>query len=153
MSAERAYGDAREESAGGGQLSLYPSGLPRGQFEHLNGLAKTASALSLDAILDMVDEHLSNARQAYEINHLVNVSLAAAIAGVIRQVVEQWVAIPAMAKSWLKAAMLYFINSDDDEPDFNSPIGFEDDAEVLNACLRFADLDELCVNPEEYDDV
>lgn len=152
MSAERAYGDAREESAGGGQLSLYPSGLTRGQFEHLSSLAKAASALSLDGVLDMVDEHLSNARQAYKTNRLVNVSLAAAIADTIRQIVEQWVVIPAMAKSWLKAAMLYFTNSDDDEPDFNSPIGFEDDAEVLNACLRLAGLDELCVDPEEYDD-
>ena len=32
-------------------------------------------------------------------------------------------------------------------------IAVDDDAEVLNACLRFAGYDDLCVNPEAYDDV
>lgn len=41
----------------------------------------------------------------------------------------------------------------DDEPDFTSPIGFEDDTEVLNACLRLAQLGALCLHPEDYDDV
>ena len=33
-----------------------------------------------------------------------------------------------------------------------SPIGFEDDNEVLNACLRLAGRDDLCLKPEDYDD-
>ena len=41
--------------------------------------------------------------------------------------------------------------SEDDESDHLSPIGFEDDAEVLNACLRFANLPELCLKTEDYD--
>ena len=52
---------------------------------------------------------------------------------------------------WLRAAIYYFAH-DDDEPDFSSPIGFEDDAEVLNACLRLAGRDDLCLKPEDYDD-
>jgi hypothetical protein len=48
---------------------------------------------------------------------------------------------------------MYYANADDAEADLTSPIGFEDDVEVLNACLRFARLDELCLNPEDYDDV
>lgn len=56
------------------------------------------------------------------------------------------------ARAWLSAAMLYFVSANDAEPDFSSPIGFEDDAEVLNACLKLAHLDELLVRPEDYDD-
>ena len=36
-----------------------------------------------------------------------------------------------------------------DEDDHESPIGFDDDAEVINACLRMAGRDDLCVDPEE----
>jgi hypothetical protein len=48
---------------------------------------------------------------------------------------------------------MYFASCDDDEPDLSSPIGFEDDTEILNACLRFASLDDLCLKVEDYDSV
>lgn len=54
-------------------------------------------------------------------------------------------------RAWLAGAILYFAQSNDGEPDLTSPIGFEDDTEVLNACLRFAHLEALCLNPEDYD--
>ena len=42
----------------------------------------------------------------------------------------------ANERSWLGGAVLYFTTSHDVEPDFISPIGFEDDAEVVNACFE-----------------
>lgn len=47
--------------------------------------------------------------------------------------------------------MRYFATRNDNEPDFQSPLGFEDDAEILNACLKFIDRDDLCLNVEDYD--
>ena len=35
---------------------------------------------------------------------------------------------------------------------FAHPVGFEDDTEVLNGCLRLAGPDELCLAPEDYGD-
>ncbi len=64
-----------------------------------------------------------------------------------------WETLAPNMRRWFAGAILHFASSDDDEPDFTSPIGFEDDAEVLNAFLRFAGYDDLCVNPEDYDDV
>ena len=54
---------------------------------------------------------------------------------------------------WLRGAVGYFVSSNDEEPDFDSPIGIEDDVEILNACLQFAELDSLCLRVEDFDDV
>ena len=51
-----------------------------------------------------------------------------------------WDRLPQHARPWLKGAMAYFAAADDDVPDFGSPIGFEDDCEVLNACLGWPDV-------------
>jgi uncharacterized membrane protein YkvA (DUF1232 family) len=51
---------------------------------------------------------------------------------------------------WLKGAMLYFVEVDDGDHDFDSPIGFNDDVDVLNACLSMAGLDDLYLNPENF---
>ncbi len=83
---------------------------------------------------------------------MINLRLATAIVEVIERVVGDWNSLPADARSWLAGAMHYFCKCNDDEPDFSSPIGFEDDTEVLNACLRFAKLNDLCLNVEDYDD-
>ena len=74
-------------------------------------------------------------------------------AGVFEEVYLLWNGIPEAYAYWLKGAMLYFSSGNDDEPDFSSPIGFEDDTEVLNACLRYANLSHLCLKVENYDDV
>jgi hypothetical protein len=54
-------------------------------------------------------------------------------------------------RNWLAGAILYFYGCDEDEADFTSPIGFEDDTEILNACLKLAGLEELRLNPEDFD--
>jgi uncharacterized membrane protein YkvA (DUF1232 family) len=84
---------------------------------------------------------------------MINVRLAEAICHVIRRVVADWDNLPLSSHSWLRAAIYYFAHCSDDQPDFTSPIGFEDDAEVLNACLRLAGREDFCLNPEDYDDV
>lgn len=43
----------------------------------------------------------------------------------------------------ISAAVLYLVNDDDGEPDFDSLIGLEDDAEVMQAVARFVGLDEV----------
>lgn len=97
--------------------------------------------------------HVENAASAAVSNRLINVKLARAIGEVIELVLDQWMSLPDSARYWLAGAMLYFASSNDDEPDFSSPIGFEDDTEVLNACLRYANLNHLCLKVENYDDV
>ncbi len=44
-----------------------------------------------------------------------------------------------------------FADSRDNEHDFSSAIGFEDDAEVLNACLKHAGRTSMCITIEDFD--
>jgi hypothetical protein len=84
---------------------------------------------------------------------MINLRLARALGNAINKVLDSWDSLENPKRYWLAGAFLYFSKGDDDEPDFASPIGFEDDAEILNACLIYAGLDELCVNPEDYDEI
>ena len=136
----------------GDQLDLYPTGLTRSQFDRLSEFADRASDAPLADLLTGVQQHVEQTKLVHERNRLVNLRLATAIHEAIAKVAERWDELSAAARNWLAGAFLYFSKCNDDEPDFDSPIGFEDDTEVLNACLRFAKLDDLCLNVEDYDD-
>jgi hypothetical protein len=75
-------------------------------------------------------------------------ALAEALLGSIETVAKEWHAIPPFAQGWCKGMILYFVSSNEEEDDHKSPIGFDDDADVINACLRVAGRDDLCIDPE-----
>ena len=135
------------------QIEFYPTGIAPSQFESLSQCADQAAVISPDQLLEEANLHLEKTKKAYSANRMINVRLAAAIVGVIESVTNDWGSISANHRFWLAGAIHYFANGDDDEPDFDSPLGFEDDAEVLNACLQLAGLNKLCLNVEDYDDV
>lgn len=135
------------------QRSLFPTGLTRGLFDRLSRAVDEAAEQSPADLLRGTDEHLDRVRQVSERNRLVNYRLAQAIVESLRAILGDWEQVPRSARPWLLGAAHYFIGDDDEESDFTSPIGFEDDAEVLNACLVFAGRDDLCLNTEDYDDV
>ncbi|MBM4088244.1 MAG: hypothetical protein FJ276_02255 [Planctomycetes bacterium] len=122
----------------------------------LNRLAESVHAArdrTPSELLLAAEVHLERVRAAHKRDCLVNYRLAAAMLNVMQTVVADWAALPPSSQPWLLGAMNYFVEYDDEEPDLKSPIGFEDDAEVLNACLRLAGRDGLCLNTEDYDDV
>ncbi len=135
------------------QLQMHPNGLRREQLETLTAYANSGDTLLPEALAKLASQHLSLAKQAHTENRMVNVKLCQALTGSIQGALDQWKTLTAARRYWITGAILYFSKCNDDEPDFQSPIGFEDDAEILNACFRFAGLDRLCVNPEDYDDV
>ena len=63
----------------------------------------------------------------------------------LEAVAAEWDTVPEPAKPWLKGAMLYLMDADDDVPDDDPEGGFADDIEIVNACLRLAGRGELCV--------
>ena len=134
------------------QFEFHPSGLTRSQFDRLSEYADRAETISPGQLLEEARQHLKQTQQAHAANRMINVRLASAIVDVIERVANSWDSLSANHQTWLSAAMLYFSSCDDDEPDFDSPIGFEDDVEVLNSCLRLARLNDLCLNSEDYDD-
>jgi len=135
------------------QLPLLPNGLTRTQRDRLMTCAHRAATFTVEELQAVAQRHLDAAADAHQGNPFVNLRLATALFNAIAQVTMVWETLAPHVCFWFAGAILYFASSDDDEPDFTSPIGFDDDAEVLNACLRFAGYDALCVNPEVYDDV
>ena len=83
----------------------------------------------------------------------INVKLADAIVRAFQNFFNDWENVPPHARSWCRGMVQYFCVSDDDEHDYSSPSGFKDDAEIMNACLRLAGREDLCINPENFDDV
>lgn len=127
-----------------------PPGLTRLQTSKLETLADDVEQTPLDQLLDSVEAHALLATKLAEKNSFVNANLANLIAQKINIVAKKWNELSETHRFWLLGAIWYFVSSDDDEKDFKSPIGFEDDAEVLNACLRMANLDHLCISEEEF---
>lgn len=135
----------------GDQPEFHPCILSASQFERLSECAKEAEALTAHDLLTAARQHLEGTRTAHSANRLINIRLAAAIVAVLEELVGNWNAMDANQIWWLRGAMHYFAISNDDEPDFQSPLGFEDDAEILNACLKFVGRNDLCLNAEDYD--
>jgi ERCC4-related helicase/uncharacterized membrane protein YkvA (DUF1232 family) len=122
-----------------------PSGLSNALVARLFQHLKEVRDVELAHLLLQVQQHLLSAREAHLLTGRVNIEVGNAIVHVFEQVCEDWQSIPEMARPWCKAMMAYFISCDDQEKDFSSLIGFDDDVEVVNACLKFAGRKDLCI--------
>lgn len=133
--------------------NFFPEGLTTSEFGSLSRCARQVADIPVADLLQEAENHVQSAREAAEQNCMVNVAMAEGLLKVIVRLVDDWSRIPPHAEQWCKGMIRYFTISDDDEDDFSSPIGFDDDAEVINACLRLAGRSDLCINPEDFDDV
>ncbi|MCP4752416.1 MAG: hypothetical protein GY866_16100 [Proteobacteria bacterium] len=129
--------------------TIAPEGLSSKEMEVLVDCLDK-NDLSPEKMLHEAELHLENAREAARTNGMVNVRLAEAIVQVFRRIVADWETIPDNAKKWCLGMVCYFSLGEDEIDDFESPIGFEDDAEVVNACLKIAGREELSINIEDY---
>ena len=122
-----------------------PTGLSNALAARLFQSLKETKNISLSDLLLQAHQHLANAQAAHQQTGKVNIELAAAIVHVFDQVSHEWSSISELARPWCKAMIAYFISSNDQEKDFNSLIGFDDDVEVVNSCLKFAGKTDLCL--------
>jgi hypothetical protein len=132
--------------------AFFPVGLSRKQFELLSACVESIADRTLDDLLLDAEKHLENARHESKNNAFINVPLAEALYRAIEAMSCRFDNLPQMAQPWCLGMIVYYSARDDEEDDFASPVGFEDDADVINACLRLAGLDDLCINPEDYDE-
>lgn len=133
------------------QPGLMPSGISKYQFSALVEYASQAENVTIEELLRRANLHLDDTRIAHSRNRIVNFRLANAIVEVTSQLVSEWSSFTKEHRYWLGGAILYFADSRDNEHDFTSAIGFEDDAEVLNACLVLAGRTSLCIKIEDFD--
>ena len=132
---------------------LFPEGLSQKEIETLKKCSKEVENFAPEQLLDQAKNHLKRIRMLHSKNLHINVKLAEAIVYTFQNFFDDWENIPPHARSWCRGMVQYFCVSDDDEHDFFSPIGFKDDAEIMNACLKLAGREELCINPEDFYDV
>ncbi|MCP4695181.1 MAG: hypothetical protein GY859_44545 [Desulfobacterales bacterium] len=130
-----------------------PRGLTKKEFDLLSECANEVSGAPPEELLKQAGEHLENARKAYAKSIFVNIRLAKAVYRNFEIIVDQWETLPGAARPWLRGAMRYFALSSDLEDDFTSPIGFDDDVDIMNACLKLAGREDLGLDPEDFDDV
>jgi len=132
---------------------LFPEGLDPQVMRELNECVSLADGLSVDALRDMARKHVKTTREAHLLNRLLDVSLAEALLVAIEAVFASWDRVPSHARPWCRAMVQYFISSNSGENhDFASCVGFDDDAAVINACLRMAGREDLLVDPEAVSD-
>ena len=132
---------------------LFPEGLTEKEFSLLTRCSNEVSGLSQVELLNLAEEHLEKVGRAYSKNIFINFKLAKEIFNTFRVVTTQWGNLPKHCYPWLRGMMRYFTLSTDLESDFTSPIGFDDDVDIMNACLKLAGCEDLCLNPEDFDDV
>ena len=115
------------------------------EMESLLHSYSEAEHLGLDSLIAACRKHVVVARQVAFERSVVNVPLAREICAVYEGLIREWNLLSEEVKPWLKAGMFYFAMSQDDEPDFDSPDGFNDDLLVLNTCLERAGFNERCL--------
>jgi uncharacterized membrane protein YkvA (DUF1232 family) len=120
------------------------------QLAMLRRLCETYEAIPILMLFEQVHGRYRELKQAQAAGEAVNIRMAGAIFSALKAVVEKWNHIEADRQYWLKGALGYFISDDDEVGDFDSEAGFMDDLEIVNACLRNADLADLAIDPFAY---
>lgn len=123
-----------------------PSGISNTTISALFHYLKYAQDKDSKNLLQEAYRHLSEAEITHSLTGKVNVDVARAIVRVFEAVCADWSSIPKTARPWCKAMMAYFCSTNDLEKDFSSLVGFDDDVEIINACLKFAGRKDLCIN-------
>jgi len=84
-----------------------------------------------------VSEHLSAAKESLESNEFIDINAAESLAKVSHYLIEKLSGLSNEHRQLAVAAIYYFIESDDEEHDFDSILGFDDDISVMNKVLDY----------------
>ena len=79
--------------------------------------------------------HLEYVRAAARDNEFVDAAEAIRLHILLTEALESWEHLDGDQRVVLADAVHYLVRTDDEEDDLRSPIGFEDDAEVIEAAL------------------
>lgn len=125
-----------------------------GAIEALNSrlrheLTNRAEAISGDRVEHLQAEiggHLEKVRSALVRNEFLDFGLAERIASALDTLLATYSEIGSdHARALIVGAARFFVTADDVWPDLESPVGFDDDAEVLNAVLKDIGREDLLV--------
>ena len=90
-------------------------------------------------------KHVKDAKEEATHNAKVDYESCQKIADAFNTLRSDFLTYSEIVQVALKAAMYYFALDEDDEPDFDSLQGFDDDIIVANVCLKFAGREDLTI--------
>ncbi|MCB9795326.1 MAG: hypothetical protein H6741_21695 [Alphaproteobacteria bacterium] len=101
-----------------------------------------------EALRAQVLAHLQRAHDAVARDPFVDGARAEQVGAGCLALLDAWDVTPASQRALVQAACLYFAQEDDDEDDFASMVGFEDDAELFNHVVAELGRDALSLDLE-----
>lgn len=104
------------------------------------------SSLPEHFLFSACEKHGRDAFEEFKKNPLVDIDAAQKLSEAFHDVRKDFGSLSESAQFGLKAAMYYFALDEDDDPDFDSAHGFDDDVKVANECLEFAGLGKLKID-------
>ncbi len=97
------------------------------------------------ALRSLVHMHMSRADTEVESRTLVDLKLVRYIAESCLALLDTWDEVAESERRAIQAACLYFADTDDEESDFDTIGGFDDDARVLNHVARKLGREDLLI--------
>ena len=94
----------------------------------------------------LVEAHGARAHEVAAADPFVDLRRAVQVADACIALLDALPRLSASDRSWVSAACLYFADSDDEEDDFSSVVGFDDDAEVVNHVAARLGLDHIRID-------
>jgi uncharacterized membrane protein YkvA (DUF1232 family) len=121
--------------------------LPSEKFRNIiNEYAGTY--VSPNILKQQIQKYLKEIEKETLQNEFINLPLAKKIARVCLLLLDVYDQYNEEEKKFINATINYFLHSHDDEEDLYSPLGFDDDAEILNECLRLLKKEDLTIEIE-----
>lgn len=119
--------------------------LPEGELNILEGLLEDSTPGEFEIYLEKAAAHLRETREAAEAGSDLDVATAERIMDLLYKIENIWDDFEQEDQRLICAAVRYFARSFDEVPDLCCSIGFDDDANVINACLRAVGREDLAV--------
>ncbi len=119
--------------------------LPEELFVAMKRCVEKCSSMPEHYLFSACNKHAKDAKEEATHNDKVDYESCQKLAESFNALRSDFGAYSEIVQIALKAAMYYFALDEDDEPDFDSLHGFDDDIIVANVCLKFASREDLTI--------
>ncbi|MYL37369.1 hypothetical protein [Halobacillus litoralis] len=93
-----------------------------------------------------IENHFEKIQEATKQNEFINLHLAEKIREVCLILINEYKKVSHDEQRYINATINYFVDINDEEDDLYSPLGFDDDAEIVNECLELIGKEDLTID-------
>ena len=129
---------------------FFKESLNEEQAAMLERICDTYKEIPVLMLFEQVVARFEEIKEAAKTSDIINLPMAEAIFVALKAITEKHKTVHREQRYWLVGALGYFIADDDEVSDFDSESGFMDDLEIVNTCLKYAELDDLVIDPFDY---